>query len=408
MHAFKLTLKILGSILLLLLLAGGGFAAYLHFSGIPKYPVQEIDLHVAVTPEKIARGKAVSAMLCTECHLDPSTGRLTGKKMDDMPPEFGTIYSRNITGDPEAGIGAWTDGELAFLLRTGIGRDGQYLPPYMIKLPRVDDADLEAILAFLRSDDPLVAPDSEEPPPSEPGLLVKFLSRVAFKPFPYPEQPVAAPPRGDSVAYGRYLVQDFLDCYACHSESFKTMNGIHPELSAGYLGGGNPLRDLAGNTVYSANITMDPETGIGQWSEEAFVRSVRGGVAPGRALRYPMPLYRELDPGEVRAIFAYLKTVPVLHNPLDRNLSAGIGRSTGEALYQKYGCASCHGTTGKGAGDLTQANVNLPSDEALRVWIENPAAARPGVKMPAFAGIIASGDYPALIAYVRSLSAASP
>jgi mono/diheme cytochrome c family protein len=408
MRAFKIVLKIIGIIMAVILLAAGGFAAYIHFTGIPKYPVQKVDMTVVVTPEKVARGKAISSMLCTECHLDRATGRLSGQHMADVPAEFGTIYSRNITQDPDKGIGGWTDGEIAHLLRTGIGRDGQYIPPYMAKLPRLADADIEAIIAFLRSDDSLVMPSSAEPPPSQPSFLVKFLSRVAFKPFPYPTAPQSAPPLTDKVAYGKYLVQDFLDCYACHSASFKTMDAVHPERSAGYLGGGNPMQDLAGNIVYTANLTPDVETGIGGWSEEDFVRAVREGVAPGRALRYPMPSYAALAPGEVQAIYAYLQTVPAIHNPLDRGLAVSVPEGDGAGLFKKYGCVSCHGETGKASGDLTKANADFPTDEALRAWIENPAAIRPGVKMPAFSGIVAPGDYPALIAHVRQLAAAAP
>lgn len=54
--------------------------------------------------------------------MSPETGKVTGRFLQETPAEFGQIYSRNITSHPEKGIGSWTDGELAFLLRTGIRR----------------------------------------------------------------------------------------------------------------------------------------------------------------------------------------------------------------------------------------------------------------------------------------------
>ncbi|MDQ2999741.1 MAG: cytochrome c, partial [Fibrobacterota bacterium] len=147
----KTFFKILGGLFLVLFLVVGGFLAYVAVDGIPKYPVNPPDLKVEVTPERVARGKIISSMLCSECHLDNKTGRLTGNRLPDLPAEFGPAFSPNLTHDKNAGIGSWTDGEIAFLLRTGIRRDGQYTPPWMLKLPRIDDEDIASIIAFLRS-----------------------------------------------------------------------------------------------------------------------------------------------------------------------------------------------------------------------------------------------------------------
>lgn len=53
-------------------------------------------------------------------------------------------------------------------------------------------------------------------------------------------------------------------------------------------------------------------------------------------------------------------------------------------------------------------NERYPSDEALRAWIEDAPAQRPGTKMPAWRGIIRDEDYPPLIGYVRGLGRPSP
>lgn len=402
----KLFFKILGGLLLLAVFAAGAFAAFVHVRGIPSYPVKKVDLKVEITPERVARGRIVSNMLCNECHLDSRTGRLTGRRLPDLPAEFGAAYSRNITRDKDAGIGAWTDGEIAFLLRTGINREGQYTPPWMPKLPRIDDEEIASIIAFLRSDDSLVRADPTPDRESEPTFIVKFLTYVAFKPFDYPESPVRAPDTADRVAYGRYLAVDAFDCYACHSGDFKKMNDREPEKSFRYFGGGNPMPDLGGKVIRTANLTPDPETGIGKWSEAQFVKALREGILPdGRLTRYPMARRPEFTESEAEAIYAYLRTVPAIRHEVPREWDdlGGPVLADGKAVYTKYGCAACHGESGSGVGDLTQAAKRLPTDSLLKAWILDPPAFRPLTKMPPYKGVIKEEEFAPLLAHVRSL-----
>ncbi len=398
--------KILGFILLLIILIVGGFLAYVQIDGIPRYKTQPVEMKVEITPQRVARGKAISSMLCKECHLDEKTGRLTGHRLPDLPAEFGPAYSRNITQDSQYGIGSWTDGQIAYLLRTGIKRDGKYSPPWMIKLPRISDEDIYSIIAYLRSDDSLVQAAPVPNHESEPTFLVKFLCHVAFKPFAYPDHAITAPDIADKVTYGKYIVQDAIDCYSCHSASFKTMDGIRPEKSKGYFGGGNPMPGLDGKIVYTANLTPDP-TGIGNWSEDDFVKAVREGIRPdGIPLRYPMVRHPELGDDEVRAIYAYLKTIPAIHNDVPRNFPdlQATALSDGKQIYHKYGCTACHGESGVGMGDLTRSKIDFPADSSLMAWIKNPPSFKPLTKMPPFKGVIQESEYAPLMAYVRQLS----
>ena len=76
-----------------------------------------------------------------------------------------------------------------------------------------------------------------------------------------------------------------------------------------------------GKEIVTLNITMDEETGIGKWTEEQFIKAVKSGQVPnGPALRYPMQAYSNLTDQEVRAIYAYLKTVPKQKNKVERKL----------------------------------------------------------------------------------------
>jgi len=307
-----------------LILFAGGVLLFLSTSGLPKYEDMPVpDLEVEVTPEKVEEGLRLASMVCNHCHLDNETRRLTGRRVEDIPPEFGVVYSANITRHPTAGIGSYTDGELARLIRSGVKKDGTYSPPYMPKFPLIADKDLEAIIAFLRSDHPLVQANEKVQKPCEPSLLVKGLSRVAFKPYPYPETTIEVPDTADRVAFGRYVATNRLGCYECHSADFKTNTPLTPETSPGYFGGGNTLLRMDGSVVLSSNITMHKEHGIGTWTEEEFANAVKWGQNPkGGTYEYPMAPYTTMTDKEVNAVFAYLKTVPVLDNQVVRPAQA--------------------------------------------------------------------------------------
>jgi mono/diheme cytochrome c family protein len=399
-------LKILAFALLAVVLILGAAAAYIALSGIPRYTPGKVQLTVDVTPERVARGRRTADMLCVACHLDPDTGKLSGRRMPDLPPQFGAAYAANITQDRETGIGGWTDGEIAYLLRTGVKRDGSYAPPWMVKLPNLADEDLKDVIAFLRSDDPRLAPVKHKTPPSEPSFLTRVLCRVAFKPLPWPERPIARPDPGDAVAVGRYLVNAHAQCFPCHSADFAKVDDLHPERSAGYLGGGNAMPDLSGRKVLTANLTFDEETGIGKWSEDDFVRALRFGVRPDRSvLVYPMVPYPELTETEARAVYAYLRTVPPIRNAVPRPAAQEVaGADAGRAAYYRYGCNSCHGDTGLGMFDLRRGARDFPTDEGLIAYIRHPEQFKPGVKMPPWDGVIAEEDYAPLAAYVRRLA----
>ena len=313
----KKVLKVLGILigLAVLLLAAG--AAYIHFDGIPKYEVKAPDLKVTGDSVMVAEGKRLATMVCSKCHMAPS-GLLEGKPMADLPAQFGKAWTANITRDTKYGSGRYTDGELAYLLRTGIKRDGNYAPPWMPKFPHLSDYDLHCVIAYLRSDAPELAPVAKAQPPSQPSFLTKFLAHVAFKPLPYPTGPITAPDATDKVAFGKYICTGKVECFSCHSPSFETTNDMEPEKTPGYFSGGNAMPDQEGNIVYTRNLTPDKTTGIGNWNEEQFVKALRFGQREGKpALRFPMVPFPELTNEEASAIWAYLQTIPAISHDVD-------------------------------------------------------------------------------------------
>jgi mono/diheme cytochrome c family protein len=113
------------------------------------------------------------------------------------------------------------------------------------------------------------------------------------------------PPTAGLVAEGQYLVRA-ADCAACH-----TQPGGKP------FAGGVAFK-LPFGTLYSTNITADRETGIGQWSDDDFVRALHRGVAKdGRNLypAFPYTSYTAMTRHDAVAIKAYLFSLPTVHAP---------------------------------------------------------------------------------------------
>lgn len=316
----KKAFKIIGFIVIGLFAIIAAGAAWVSTSGLPTYENQApTDFKVIADSANIAEGARMAGMMCAMCHKSED-GKLGGAYMWDAK-DFGEIYSANITQHPEYGITHYTNGELAYLFRTGIKKDGQYAPPYMPKFPHLSDEDLNNIIAFLRSDHPLVQPSENNHPANQPSFLTKALCKVAFSPLPYPEKPIPNPDPNDKVALGKYIATAKFDCYSCHSADFKTADIMNPENSGGYFGGGNKLLREDESIVLSPNLTMDKETGLGNWTEEEFIRTIKYGIRPNDrpATAYPMIPFTEMTDEEASAVWAYLQTLPVIRNEQLRN-----------------------------------------------------------------------------------------
>jgi mono/diheme cytochrome c family protein len=143
----------------------------------------------------------------------------------------------------------------------------------------------------------------------------------------------------ERVTRGRYLV-NAIGCSDCHTpfkmgphgperdqarflsghpESFKP--GPAPELKDGWImampASGTAFKGPWG-TSYAMNLTPDPITGIGIWTEDMFVRAIKEGKHWGssRPIMPPMPweFYRNLEEEDLKSIYAYLRTIPPVRN----------------------------------------------------------------------------------------------
>ncbi len=226
------------------------------------------------------------------------------------PFELGPIgfaLSRNITSDPDAGIGEWSDEELKLALQTGVRPDGSIIYPLMPRYNQMSDADLDALIAYLRT----VAPISNEIPPiSETVASPEVLA--ALQPSPLLENPETSPDNSDPVVLGEYLVNNVVICSHCHTPVDQETGA---PIMDQYLGGGQPFEGPFG-IIYAANITPH-ETGIGDWEREDITRVLTQGVRPdGRRLALmPWQLYAQLNPDDLGAIISYLQDgVPGVDN----------------------------------------------------------------------------------------------
>jgi mono/diheme cytochrome c family protein len=107
------------------------------------------------------------------------------------------------------------------------------------------------------------------------------------------------------VAKGEYLARAG-DCIACHTNP------------GGALFGGGRAMPTPFGTIYSSNIAPDRTTGIGSWTADDFYGAMHTGRFPDGGLIYPaMPFasYTKVTRADSDAIFAYLRSVPPVHQP---------------------------------------------------------------------------------------------
>jgi mono/diheme cytochrome c family protein len=355
------------------------------------------DVRAATSPAAQARGEKIFRSTCIGCHGDEA-GRATGKRMDDIPAFLGTFTAPNITGHASAGIGAWTDGDLARLVRFGVLRDGRRAV-VMPTFEGLSDDDLAAVLAFLRSSDPLVTPQPVVRPRSQPSLVGKvILVYVSGVEPALGTAPTRAPAAAPTAEYGAYLANSVLHCFECHTEGFGRDKIHSPHAYAG----GFELKDARGRKILSANITPDEATGIGRWTSAQFIRALRDGVRPdGDIVRPPMPRMRALDEVDLAAIYAYLRSVAPVRRTVERPAPRPGAPATDAAqAFVSYGCADCH-APGAAFHDRLRAARGRPIEEVME-RILTPEKFNPATEMPSFAGQLDEPTVRQLAEYVQS------
>jgi len=270
------------------------------------------------TPAEIARGKYIfGATGGCGCHTEPGKPPKppnSGGRKYEGP--FGTVYSTNITPDLKTGLGNWTDEQIITAIRLGRRPNGERLipvHPYTV-FNGMAAEDLRVLVAFLRT----IPPVNRSTPPKKliPLFESVFLPAwlAAFAPRETP--PPAAPTTG--VARGEYLVRAVAHCGECHTPRTRTQATDNSRFLAG-----NPTGP-EGEAM--PNVTPDPETGIGKWSEEEIAEYLGSGNKPdgdvagglmAEVIEGTLAGYKDLTKADRLAIARYLKTVPPIKNRVE-------------------------------------------------------------------------------------------
>jgi mono/diheme cytochrome c family protein len=285
------------------------------------------DIRVPMTPERIERGRYLfeHAAHCDGCHSPRDWTKFAAPVIAAsrasgvvFPPELGLpgeIVACNLTPDPETGLGRWTDGEKIRAIREGVDKDGRASFPFMPypSYAKMSDEDVESIVAYMNT----LKPVRNSLPVTKLDFPVGMMIKFTPKPL---NGKVTTPDISSRAAYGRYLVT-IGDCSGCHTpkERGQDIEGKH-------LAGGMELA-IGGFLVRSANITPDEETGIGKWSEERFVSRFKAHseMTPESAPKATQATftlmgwidYSRMNETDLRAVYAYLRTLKPIHNPVE-------------------------------------------------------------------------------------------
>jgi mono/diheme cytochrome c family protein len=280
------------------------------------------------TRQVIARGSYLANHVagCIECHsshdfskfsspLIPGSEGGGGMVFDQKFQLPGVLYGKNITPDSATGIGAWTDDEVLRAMTQGINKHGDTLFPLMpyANLNRMAKQDLLSIIAYLRT----LKPIRNEVPKRQ--LMVPIAMVYPGKFLQPSVDGNVKPSESDPVKYGEYLTT-FADCGTCHSP----LTPMGPDQSRMFAGG--YTFQLPTNKVSSANITPDSATGIGTWSEERFMNKFTVYRDPKEIDRdpgtqntiMPLSLYAGIKDEDLKAIYAYLRTVKPVSNKVEK------------------------------------------------------------------------------------------
>ena len=364
----------------------------------------------------LERGRLLaSAGDCAVCHTAP--GGVSNAGGLAMQTPFGTLYSSNITPDPDTGIGNWSYPAFERAMRDGISRDGKHLYPAFpyTAFRNIDDADMQALYAYLMSQTPVKqvqpANDMQFPFNMRPlmaGWNALFLRKGEVQ---------AQPQQSAQWNRGQYLVNGLGHCAACHSP--RNLMGAEKG-GAAFLAGGM----VDGWEAPALNSLSKSPT---PWTEDQLFNYLSTGYSDAHGVAAgPMgPVVSELaklPKTDVRAMAVYLASLngSVETAPVEASASAtklmpqpsvsAQALSNGQRVFEGS-CQGCHadglGPKLFGVSPSLASNTNvhsaLPDNliKVIQLGISNPATRDLGY-MPGFKDSLSDTQISDLAAYLRS------
>lgn len=252
------------------------------------------------------RGEYVaSAAGCLGCHTEAKENAVAYAGGRALKTPFGTFYGPNITPDPVAGIGKWSEADFARAIREGLRPDGaHYFPafPYP-SFARISDADLKDLWAYLRA----LPPSGRRNQAHDLGFpfnwrfLVRFWKWLYFTPGRFAPEPK----RSAAVNRGDYLVNVLGHCGECHTPR----NFLGGPQRARHLAG-TPKGDDGGGT---SNLTP---ANLKKWDDAELAGFLQSGMTPdgdvtgermGEVVRNTTS---RLTAQDLASMIAYLRALP--------------------------------------------------------------------------------------------------
>ena len=274
------------------------------------------------TPARLERGEYLvrSVAGCLFCHSEidtsveglPVKAGMSGSGRTLVAENIPWLTAPNLTSDSETGAATWTDDMIARAVREGIGHDGRTLFPFMPyqNYRHMADEDLAAVVTYIRSLPPVRR--------TNPATAVPFPVSRLINSTPQPiEGAVPAPDLTTPELRGKYLTTlgSCADCHTPRDDKGQPLAGLD-------FAGGNIL-EFAGARPprAAANLTPAPN-GIPYYTEELFVETIRTGRVRDRQISDVMPWghYRRMTDDDLKAIFAFLKTLKPVDHYVDNSL----------------------------------------------------------------------------------------
>ena len=353
----------------------------------------------------IERGRyAVATGNCQGCHTVSGEAPFTGGRGLETP--FGTIYSPNITFEPDTGLGRWSREDFWKAMHEGIAPDGSYLYPafpypHFTKMPREE---VDAIYDYLATLPPIrkEKPENELPFPLNLRMPLAawnwmFFDKGGFEPDPE---------KSNQWNRGAYLVEGPGHCAGCHTEK-------------NFAGADKESRHLMGGTLEhwaAPSIRGKGAGGLAHWTETEIVEFLKTGRNRHTAAFSTMAEVIELSTqhlsdADLTAIAVYLKDLDLeprggQPRPDDAVMAAG------QAIFFDN-CAACHASNGEGVpgffAPLPRSNKVNHDDPTtvIRVILEGaravPTHARPSpLSMPAFDWKLSDEQIAAVASFIRA------
>ncbi|WP_262696451.1 c-type cytochrome [Kordiimonas aquimaris] len=300
----------------------------------------------------------VAAGNCVSCHTSENGSPFAGGLAFETP--FGTIYSTNISSDPELGIGGWSLEEFEAALRHGERPDGENLYPVFpyTSYTLISDEDVASIYAFLKT----VEPVKYTPPENDLGFPYNQRWAVGLWKALYFDEGRFEPEQAQTKQWNRgaYLVEGLGHCGMCHSPR-NFMGAIDTDLA---MTGGTYMTHVESKlSAWSAPNLTSADNGLSMWHEEDIKNYLKLGVSARAGVFGPMNKVvmnstRHMSAEDVTAMAVYLKSLPA--NSQDTNPPAADTTIQAGSVQYDIHCGTCHLPTGQGSPNTGPTLIGSP------------------------------------------------